>query len=1181
MKSHEYDYICQIRLSRLRACLKENGFDSFLVILGIDSRFNAGCYEAVKYLLCPSELCIAGAPTLEYTDDFVMLINMETIYCFCTKENVQQYLKNLFFLPNVVCFRSDSDDPDKCEDMKVQAFKLMVNKCQKIAIPYSTGSSVDDFELSKLEGWPLIQSFACNINDTENRSFFTLTFQVRDFSAHLNNLKRVPDLLNLEDLQLHNILLLCWSFEACLQKLDTCRNPRTDETTVLEPLLTLFKHSKLRGSSSLANYSPFVRIGKESIQEPLTASHKELDDKPVHLVLGGCSPVVNAYCTRTYMLERSGTEDNIEFRYRAIIDAHKAICVALSTLVEELEQHSFQHLNVAIESAKNMIARKLNSLIYQKINVEAISENPQLPLSSRLVVLRAEIVNLTDAENVTFGSVSYADTFLLTEVTLNREVISTKLTNLTKEVLPFGHWGKEAIEPLHWSRLLSRKCSVSDCELPVAVVFHGVGQIALIQAVCKFDSGKIHLYGDRLGSYDYAVKQLDYFSTDSTDFWSLWQCYIDEASNTCESSGSGCCNPHAFFEFSPEECLNLYQNLGIYQKSQITESAKILRESRSVFFIIYRGSASHECLLALKGHSKVGVLERTEVARIGNMHYQLESILSNRTDKESSAAFPFLDGAIMTLKNRNTSLNVLKDVLASTPKHLEASDCFSMCGGLNMRPGQLLRGCGIYPITVPTREEEDVTRLIEKLGLSKEVAPDASVSGELASTEYIAQSRLQRFGLGDTPETNTLSLTILCGLHGSHMEDVYKNVLSLSQNAKEWIIISTYSLTDVRKGLESSIELMEESKTDRRHRFLLVAPEFVSPIKILSEIANFCESEWEARVSLKIVSVISCVNLRMCLMGDEGFILPGLRAFFEQGWSNVILFTSPTSEPESDMQDAVTRAIRLINPRAIIMSAPNGRIKDMGRFDSLLTEDAFDDPKLQRHRLLTFPQLYPDCGAFRLMDLQVTFTRRLDRKKWNSALSALRLNLSPFSENPLVLRIKANVGFSEEAGHTYSISYYSQSDAKTERVSSYGYEKNCFSEKESFSVTATFLVSTYREVYPKLASGCGQKSVEMLTEWLKDWLRSAAPQQSLPKEPLSAEKLTPAMLEEIHELYHLCPLPPGWYYTGSQYVHMNGEKSFKHPCFEQFLKEHVEEENARIAKFNKYLVNHPIPDMFS
>ncbi|VDL89562.1 unnamed protein product [Schistocephalus solidus] len=213
----------------------------------------------------------------------------------------------------------------------------------------------------------------------------------------------------------------------------------------------------------------------------------------------------------------------------------------------------------------------------------------------------------------------------------------------------------------------------------------------------------------------------------------------------------------------------------------------------------------------------------------------------------------------------------------------------------------------------------------------------------------------------------------------------------------------------------------------------------------------------------------------MCLMGDEGFILPGLRAFFEQGWSNVILFTSPTSEPESDMQDAVTRAIRLINPRAIIMSAPNGRIKDMGRFDSLLTEDAFDDPKLQRHRLLTFPQ----------------------------------------------------------------------------------------------------------EVYPKLASGCGQKSVEMLTEWLKDWLRSAAPQQSLPKEPLSAEKLTPAMLEEIHELYHLCPLPPGWYYTGSQYVHMNGEKSFKHPCFEQFLKEHVEEENARIAKFNKYLVNHPIPDMFS
>ncbi|VDN09664.1 unnamed protein product [Dibothriocephalus latus] len=91
---------------------------------------------------------------------------MEAIYCFCTNENIQQYVKNIFILPDVIVFRSDSDDPDKCEDMKVQAFKMMVDKCQKIAIPYSSGISGDDFEKSKLECWPLIQSFACNINDT-------------------------------------------------------------------------------------------------------------------------------------------------------------------------------------------------------------------------------------------------------------------------------------------------------------------------------------------------------------------------------------------------------------------------------------------------------------------------------------------------------------------------------------------------------------------------------------------------------------------------------------------------------------------------------------------------------------------------------------------------------------------------------------------------------------------------------------------------------------------------------------------------------------------------------------------------------------------------------------------------------------------------------------------------------
>ncbi|BHF72226.1 hypothetical protein SprV_0401529000 [Sparganum proliferum] len=193
MKCHNNSNICRIRLLRMRECLKKSGFDSLLVILGIDSRFNAGCYDAVKYLLCPSELDSVWSPTLEYTDgkyahdfhcvtEFVMLINMETIYCFCTNENIRQYLRNLFVLSDVVVFRCDSDDPDKCEDMKVRAFKVMVNNCQRIAVPYHTGINGDDFEKSKLEGWPLIQSFACNVNDTENRSFFTLTFEVGDFS---------------------------------------------------------------------------------------------------------------------------------------------------------------------------------------------------------------------------------------------------------------------------------------------------------------------------------------------------------------------------------------------------------------------------------------------------------------------------------------------------------------------------------------------------------------------------------------------------------------------------------------------------------------------------------------------------------------------------------------------------------------------------------------------------------------------------------------------------------------------------------------------------------------------------------------------------------------------------------------------------------------------------------------
>ncbi len=46
--------------------------------------------------------------------------------------------------------------------------------------------------------------------------------------------------------------------------------------------------------------------------------------------------------------------------------------------------------------------------------------------------------------------------------------------------------------------------------------------------------------------------------------------------------------------------------------------------------------------------------------------------------------------------------------------------------------------------------------------------------------------------------------------------------------------------------------------------------------------------------------------------------------------------------------------LKKINPKAAVVSAPFGKIRDYTRLSLLLNDELFDDSELQRHRLLTY-----------------------------------------------------------------------------------------------------------------------------------------------------------------------------------------------------------------------------------
>lgn len=74
-------------------------------------------------------------------------------------------------------------------------------------------------------------------------------------------------------------------------------------------------------------------------------------------------------------------------------------------------------------------------------------------------------------------------------------------------------------------------------------------------------------------------------------------------------------------------------------------------------------------------------------------------------------------------------------------------------------------------------------------------------------------------------------------------------------------------------------------------------------------------------------------------------------------------------------------------------------------------------------------------------------------------------------------------------------------------------------------------------------AGCNLQE-QALKNWLKTCCKPAPEKQKLKmRKDLSDKEIT-----EINSKHRLDPLPPGWFYNGSHYVSLTGDKDYNHPC---------------------------------
>lgn len=104
--------------------------------------------------------------------------------------------------------------------------------------------------------------------------------------------------------------------------------------------------------------------------------------------------------------------------------------------------------------------------------------------------------------------------------------------------------------------------------------------------------------------------------------------------------------------------------------------------------------------------------------------------------------------------------------------------------------------------------------------------------------------------------------------------------------------------------------------------------------------------------------------------------------------------------------------------------------------------------------------------------------------------------------------------------------------------------------------------------------------VGLTEDALKDWLRLCTKQKQTKKLRKTKNTLLPEEIKLIHINRHLDPLPPGYFYNGTQYVSMFGEKSNLHPNMDEFIREYVAEANQEIELFNRRLELQERADLF-
>ncbi|CAH8449154.1 unnamed protein product [Schistosoma rodhaini] len=1209
------------RLEGVKRIMKDYNGDIFVIILGVDSMFNRGSMKAASYLLFDAYKMNYGdvaecKEELDILEDIFLCIRLNEVILYCNYASFALISPYVCHWPNLRIHYVNENymsDSEKQEDMKVSVFESTLSSFKRIVIPYTDSQSnrYKMFNKLMIEDWPLIQSYAYDIKRQLSREFFTLSREVIDVGENLRQLTERIDPVFIEYFVCKTLISFATSFEFALRTIDsTYQFNQSKELTEkqIEGLTSIYKYSNKRDNDHVKKRicPPYLLYGmnttKNCLKFPNTLQFETHRNDDIHMIIHGSEQTVGISCERTYFLKKSIISDNKQNRLlKTLIQIYLHLINAIAMLINRIKT-TLTDLDEIGTKIKEEIKKKINFVKYDDIDIEFEYVHGERSQAVHLITLLLRIYDIQNEEGQTVGSMGFKDTLLISSLKLNTILISRNVINLTENIPYICYWTpiEESLKLTEKEMAGKEKCLLNG-ELEIVTCPVGNMCLSLINCICYHN--RIILYGKRYGVSVLEPRKINHFRSPDTSQPDLIE-----------------------LQFHPNIFKNANEFVSPYLYSTLLEEIDETGLHTSIWLIVKQHSKMRRLLIenVFPVWRSIGLLEVPSrkpnhcATKASFISYHLEQEFFKTTSHNNTISVKNLDEK-SELKDEDCNL-FMAQLLTHQPSiknwirifrdelsHVEASVCFNVPIPTANTCADLCFKCGINPqsyIIMEHGQKIEWNSIINEaaigtniqvynkyketlFNIKNSVPNDHPEICELQfkGTNFSDKRKFDCLELNSSLSMlkNPLIITVICGPPGSRKELVVANILNFVKESIEWIVIKPDNSDEITTSLHNALlkyyeiqcKINNDNETKTRCHGILLCPDIIGSREILASIAELHQKLElnENTMLIKIGCVATCIDLRMAIMDDGRMTFPGVLELIAEGWTNYLLLTGPPKSNQVNVTKMgvpfteIEELLHSVNPRLSHLLIPDGKTENSHTLEALMDENEFSNPILQRARLLSYPSLCTlTPPSPRLRNITLHFNRQLDRKLFTNALNGIFGDLKPWPFHGNIYTLCGQIAFVDGSSKLYELDYVTLSGI------------NCLyqvNKKSNRNDKLYWLTCTIAD-----ASNNMENSNE-LNNLFANWIRETITKHEKPRELIKRSDLTEEDFNKIHERYHLYPLPQGWYYTGTYYVNMNGEKLFQHPNINEFIEEYIEGENTKIEARNARLRCHPVSDLFS